>query len=188
MDIANLHAFIAIAETGSFSLAAEQLHLTQPAVSIQIRQIVETIGLSLFAHDGREIALTSAGEELLATVRQLDDVWNRFESAIDELKGLKRGKICIGLAMTSMYFLPRMLGASGRVERPPGVRPSNAGAPPDHLAAEALRHDWPHHAVQQDADRQREHIPGRFVFAVIIAQIAIDAPDRAQIEYCAQQG
>jgi DNA-binding transcriptional LysR family regulator len=67
--------------------------------------------LPLFEQNGREMALTSAGTELLATVRRLDDVWNRFESAIDGLKGLKRGKLRIGLEMTSKYFLPRMLGA-----------------------------------------------------------------------------
>jgi len=106
-----LETFSTVARLGSFTKAAEALHLTQPAVSIQIRQIVETIGLPLFEQNGREMALTSAGSELLATVRRLDDVWNRFESAIDGLKGLKRGKLRIGLEMTSKYFLPRMLGA-----------------------------------------------------------------------------
>lgn len=65
----------------------------------------------LFEQSGREIALTSAGEELLTTVRRLDDVWNRFESAVDQLKGLKRGKLRVGLVTTAKYFLPRMLGA-----------------------------------------------------------------------------
>ena len=106
-----LETFTTVARLCSFTKAATLLHLTQPAVSIQIRQIVEAIGLPLFEHNGREIALTSAGEELLTTARRLNDVWNRFESAIDELKGLKRGKLRIGLAMTSKYFLPRMLGA-----------------------------------------------------------------------------
>jgi DNA-binding transcriptional LysR family regulator len=106
-----LETFSTVARLNSFTKAAEELHLTQPAVSIQIRQISETIGLPLFEQNGREMALTSAGTELLATVRRLDDVWNRFESAIDGLKGLKRGKLRIGLEMTSKYFLPRMLGA-----------------------------------------------------------------------------
>jgi LysR family transcriptional regulator, low CO2-responsive transcriptional regulator len=105
-----LETFAEVARRQSFTKAAETLHLTQPAVSIQIRQIAETIGLPLFEQNGREIALTEAGEELLTTVRDLDDAWNRFESAIDDLKGFKRGKLRVGLVTTAKHFLPRMLG------------------------------------------------------------------------------
>ncbi len=105
-----LETFAEVARQQSFTRAAETLHLTQPAVSIQVRQIAETIGLPLFEQNGREIALTAAGEELLTTVRDLDDAWNRFESAIDDLKGFKRGKLRVGLVTTAKHFLPRMLG------------------------------------------------------------------------------
>jgi DNA-binding transcriptional LysR family regulator len=105
-----LETFSTVARLQSFTRAAEALHLTQPAVSIQIRQIADTIGLPLFEQNGREIALTAAGEEMLATVRELDDIWNRFESAIDDLKGFKRGKLRVGLVTTAKHFLPRMLG------------------------------------------------------------------------------
>ena len=84
-----LETFAEVARQQSFTRAAETLHLTQPAVSIQIRQVAETIGLPLFEQNGREIALTAARWELLTTVRDLDDAWNRFESAIDDLKGFK---------------------------------------------------------------------------------------------------
>lgn len=106
-----LETFAAVSRLNSFTKAADALHLTQPAVSIQIKQISETIGLPLFEQSGRDIALTPAGEELLKTVRSLDDIWNRFESAVDELKGLKRGKLRVALVTTAKYFLPRMLGA-----------------------------------------------------------------------------
>ncbi len=105
-----LETFSVVARLCSFSKAAEALHLTQPAVSIQIKHITDTIGLPLFVQTGRDIALTSAGDELLTTVRSLDDVWSRFESAVDELKGLKRGKLRVALVTTAKYFLPRMLG------------------------------------------------------------------------------
>ena len=105
-----LETFAEVARLKSFTRTAEALHLTQPAMSIQIRQITETLGLPLFEQSGREIALTAAGEELLATVRDLDDAWNRFESAIDDLKGFKRGKLRVGLVTTAKHFLPRMLG------------------------------------------------------------------------------
>jgi DNA-binding transcriptional LysR family regulator len=106
-----LETFAAVARLNSFTKAADFLHLTQPAVSIQIKQVVDTIGLPLFEQSGRDITLTVAGEELLKTVRSLDDVWNRFESAIDGLKGMKRGKLRVALVTTAKYFLPRMLGA-----------------------------------------------------------------------------
>ncbi len=106
-----LQSFEAVARHASYSRAAEELHLTQPAVSIQIRQIAEVLGLPLFEQHGRALRLSAAGEELLATVRRLDDVWNRFESAIEDLKGMKRGRLRVALVTTAMYFLPRLLGA-----------------------------------------------------------------------------
>lgn len=111
ITLRQLETFAAVARLGSFSRAAEALHLTQPAVSIQIRQLAETVGMPLFDQAGRTLRLTAAGDELLATTRRLDDVWNRFESAIDELRGLKRGKLRVALVTTAKYFLPRMLGA-----------------------------------------------------------------------------
>lgn len=106
-----LETFTTVARFGSFSRAAEALHLTQPAVSIQIRQIADLVGLPLFEQTGRDIQLTAAGQELLQTARELDDSWSRFESAIDALKGLRKGRLRVALVTTAKYFLPRMLGA-----------------------------------------------------------------------------
>lgn len=106
-----LETFATVARLGSFSRAAESLHLTQPAVSIQIRQIIDVVGLPLFEQSGRDIRLTAAGQELLQTARELDDSWNRFESAVDALKGLRKGRLRVALVTTAKYFLPRMLGA-----------------------------------------------------------------------------
>ncbi len=111
ITLRQLETFATVARLGSFSRAAEALHLTQPAVSIQIRQLSETVGMPLFDQAGRSPRLTAAGEELLATTRSLDDVWNGFESAIDALRGLKRGTLRVALVTTAKYFLPRMLGA-----------------------------------------------------------------------------
>lgn len=105
-----LETFATVARFGSFSRAAEALHLTQPAVSIQIRQMAGIVGLPLFEPHGREIRLTPAGQELLQTARELEDSWNRFESAVDALKGLKKGRLRVALVTTAKYFLPRMLG------------------------------------------------------------------------------
>ncbi|MBU3697562.1 LysR family transcriptional regulator [Dechloromonas sp.] len=106
-----LETFAQVARLGSFTRAADALHLTQPAISIQIRQIADTLGMPLFEQIGRDISLTPAGQLLMQATRELDDVWNRFESSIDDLKGLKRGKLRVALVTTAKYFLPRMLGA-----------------------------------------------------------------------------
>jgi DNA-binding transcriptional LysR family regulator len=119
MTFRQLETFVAVAHQRSFSKAAEALHLTQPAVSLQIRQIVDTLGLPLFEQSGREVVLTAAGTEMLKAARELDDVWGRFEAAIDDLKGLRRGRLRVALVTTAKYFLPRMLGEFCR--RYPGV-------------------------------------------------------------------
>lgn len=111
LSFRQLETFATVARLGSFSRAAEALHLTQPAVSIQVRQISDLVGLPLFEHTGRNIRLTAAGQELLQTARELDDSWNRFESAVDALKGLNKGRLRVALVTTAKYFLPRMLGA-----------------------------------------------------------------------------
>lgn len=110
LSFRQLETFATVARLGSFSRAAEALHLTQPAVSIQIRQMAKVIGLPLFEQHGREIRLSAAGQELLQTVRELDDSWGRFTSAIDALKGLRKGRLRVALVTTAKYFLPRMLG------------------------------------------------------------------------------
>src|SRR5574343_188880 len=111
LSFRQLETFATVARLGSFSRAAEALHLSQPAVSIQVRQMAEVIGLPLFEQHGRSIRLTPAGQELLLTTRELDDSWGRFESAVDALKGLRKGRLRVALVTTAKYFLPRMLGA-----------------------------------------------------------------------------
>ncbi|MDD3352791.1 LysR family transcriptional regulator [Zoogloea sp.] len=111
ITLRQLETFSTVARLGSFTRAAEALHLTQPAVSIQMRQLSGNVGMALFDTSGRELHLTAAGEALLGTVRALDDVWNRFESSIDALKGLRRGKLRVAMVTTAKYFVPRMLGA-----------------------------------------------------------------------------
>ncbi len=105
-----LETFAAVATSRSFSRAAAQLHLTQPAVSIQVRQVTEAVGMPLLEQIGREISLTPAGEALMAAVRGMDDVWNRLDSTLAEIRGIKRGRLRVGLVTTAKYFLPRMLG------------------------------------------------------------------------------
>lgn len=104
-----LNVFEAVARLLSFSRAAEELHLTQPAVSMQIKQLEENAGLPLFEQLGKKIFLTEAGHELYHYSRAIAQQVAEVESVLGELKGVKRGKLKISVASTANYFAPQLL-------------------------------------------------------------------------------
>jgi DNA-binding transcriptional LysR family regulator len=104
-----LSVFEAVARHLSFSRAAQELHLTQPAVSMQIKQLEENVGTALFEHLGKKIYLTEAGHELYHYSRTIAQQLNEAEEVLAELKGLKRGKLKISVASTANYFAPQLL-------------------------------------------------------------------------------
>lgn len=95
MDLANLNAFIAIAETGSFSEAGERLHLTQPAVSKRIAGLEQQLGVRLFDRLGREIGLTQAGRALLPRAYQILNVLDDTRRALTNLSGEVSGRLTL---------------------------------------------------------------------------------------------
>lgn len=103
--------FEAIARNGSFTRAAEELFLTQPTVSMQIKKLVDTIGLQLFDQIGKRIYLTEAGEILLVTCREIFNSLSNFEMQISDLKGLRQGKLSLAVVSTAKYFAPKLLGS-----------------------------------------------------------------------------
>lgn len=105
-----LKIFNAVARHMSFARAAEELHLTPPALSIQVKQLAEAIGQPLFEQIGKKISLTAAGEVSWATCR---DVLNRLEQLTHELaalQGLEKGNLKLATLATAKYFIPRLLG------------------------------------------------------------------------------
>jgi DNA-binding transcriptional LysR family regulator len=106
-----LAVFEAVARLGSFTRAAEALHLTQPTISIQIKELTEAVGLPLFEQQGRKLRLTETGEDLLLTARAVFDTWSDFETRSAERKGLKRGRLRLSAVTTAEYFLPALLGS-----------------------------------------------------------------------------
>lgn len=104
-----LSVFGAVARLSSFSRAAEELHLTQPAVSMQIKQLEENVGLPLFEQLGKKIFLTEAGHELYHYSRTIAQQLAEAEAVLDEMKGLERGKLKISVASTANYFAPQLL-------------------------------------------------------------------------------
>ena len=104
-----LNVFQSVARNLSFSRAAEELYLTQPAVSMQIKQLEGNISLPLFDQIGKRIFLTDAGDELFHYSRAITQQLADMELALDELKGLERGKLNISVVSTANYFTPNLL-------------------------------------------------------------------------------
>jgi DNA-binding transcriptional LysR family regulator len=106
-----LKVFRAVARHLSFRKAAEELYLSQPAVSLQIKTLEEGVGLRLFDRSGSQISLTPAGETLLGYVERLDALATEAESSLASFRGQVQGRLTIGASLTiAQYVLPRLLG------------------------------------------------------------------------------
>ncbi len=116
MDIANLTAFVSVAETGSFSQASEQLYLTQPAVSKRISALETELDIALFDRIGRSINLTEAGRALLQHARRILQQVEDSKRAIRNLSGHIAGKLSIGTSHhIGLHRLPPVLRAFTRL-------------------------------------------------------------------------
>ncbi|MDM0105396.1 LysR family transcriptional regulator [Variovorax sp. J22R24] len=104
-----LKVFEAVARLLSFSRAAEELHLTQPAVSTQVRKLEEHAGHALFEQFGKKIYLTAAGAELLQIGRAIILQFEAAESAMTQFKGVSGGRLNVGVISAGDYFFPRLL-------------------------------------------------------------------------------
>lgn len=105
-----LQLFLALAETGSITAAARACHVTQPTVSMQLKDLAESVGLPLFAQLGKRLHLTDAGEALVSAAQSMSNEWAAFEQKVNGLKGLKQGRLRIAVVSTAKYFVPGMLG------------------------------------------------------------------------------
>ncbi len=111
LTLKQLRILDAIATHGSYTKAAEAMHMTQPAVSMQIKQLEEQTGLPLFERLGKKVRITEAGRELLQHARAIQQQLAEARQAIEELRGLKRGSLHLTMASTANYFTPRLLAA-----------------------------------------------------------------------------
>lgn len=111
MEIRQLRAFVAIAESGTFTAGAVRVHVTQAAVSMQIRQLEGEVGAKLFIRAPRNVILTEAGEKLLERARHMLLDHDAALEEIAELAGAKRGRLRIGSASAGVTadILPRLL-------------------------------------------------------------------------------
>jgi len=111
MEIRQLRAFIAIAELGTFTAGAQRVHVTQAAISMQIRQLENELGAKLFIRAPRRVMLTEAGEQLLQRARQILRDHDAAVDEIAELAGAERGRLRVGSAsaMVTTDVLPKLL-------------------------------------------------------------------------------
>ncbi len=118
--VRQLQIFEAAARALSFSRAAQVLHLTQPAVSMQIRQLEHFAGVPLFERTGRRLRLTDAGDELVQHARGVLRALEDADEAFAAMKGLRGGRVRLALVSTAKYFAPRLIARF--VQTHPGVQ------------------------------------------------------------------
>jgi LysR family transcriptional regulator, low CO2-responsive transcriptional regulator len=111
MTLRQMRVFAAVARNLSFTRAARELHLTQPAVSQQVKLLEGEIGLPLFEQIGRKVHLAPAGAELLRYTEQAMELLRQAGESLSAMRGLKRGVLKLGAVSTAKYFAPSLLSA-----------------------------------------------------------------------------
>jgi len=109
VTLRQLRTFAELARCQSFTAAAKALHLTQPAVSMQVRQLEDAAGLPLVEQLGRRIHLTEAGRELLPYAGGIAELLREAGDAMKALQGIGGGELSIAVTSTAKYFAPRLL-------------------------------------------------------------------------------
>lgn len=114
-----LEIFAAVARLESLTRAGEELHLTQPAVSMQVHQLEDVLGLPLVELEGRRIRLTEAGREFAGHVEDVLERAQNLEEIAARWRGVRSGRVRLGVVSTAKYFVPRLLGEFLRAH--PGI-------------------------------------------------------------------
>ncbi len=128
LNIHEMNVFLTAAETQNFSEAARQLHMTQPAVSMQIQSLEQRLGVNLFDRSGRRIQLSEAGETLMPMARELVDMSLRIEEAMMSLGGDVVGHLKLGCSTTAgKYILPQLIARFRRMHPRVQVTVYNSG-------------------------------------------------------------
>ena len=105
MDLGELQVFLTVAKEGSFSRAAERLYRTQPAVSLAIRKLEDSLGQPLFVRGARPVRMTDAGTLLREYAERLINLRDEVKKSLMELDGLKRGELSLGVNESSIHAL-----------------------------------------------------------------------------------
>lgn len=143
VEVHELRVFLAAAEEENFSAAARKLHLSQPAISFQIQGLEQRLGVQLFQRNGKRIALTEAGQNLLPLAREMLDLSTRIEETMCAGQGIVRGHVTIGCSTSpGKYVLPLLIGAFRQKY------------PEAHFSVQVMTR----HEVEEDLLKQQLHI------------------------------
>lgn len=121
LTLRQLQCFSAVAQNLSFTRAAEKLHLTQPAVSMQVRQLELQTGIVLTEQLGKQIHLTEAGDEVFRYARSILQQVDEMDDVLNKMKGLAGGQLRIAAISSANYFAPKLLGVFHRRHHDVGV-------------------------------------------------------------------
>jgi LysR family transcriptional regulator for metE and metH len=144
LTLKQMRGFVAAVNSGSASAAARELHLTPPAISLQLRDLENAIGLPLLERSESGLTTTLAGQELLELSTSIQDSLDRFGEVIADLKGVDHGVVAVGVVSTARYFAPTVLAEfmkifpQVKVQLMVGNRQTII-APPDHPLAKKQR-------------------------------------------------
>ncbi len=122
LTLRQLQVFESVARHLSLSRAAEELHLSQPGVSMQLKKLSEAVSHPLLEQNGKRVRLTDQGQELVTMAREILGSMKRYELSLVARQGLTGGSLRIVAITTASYFMPRLLGDFSR--RHPGVKAS----------------------------------------------------------------
>jgi DNA-binding transcriptional LysR family regulator len=117
-----LQIFEAIARLSSFTRASEELYLTQPTVSMQMKKLSDTVGAPLVEHVGKKVLLTEDVRELAQATREIFSILDRYTMSVAQRQGLEKGKLRLMAVTTASYFAPRLLGDFAKLH--PGIEVS----------------------------------------------------------------
>lgn len=109
ITLRQMRGFETVVDRGSISAAARHLHLTAPAVSLQLRDLEQTIGIPLLERSVSGLVPTLAGQQLLSLTREINDHMIQFAEIITELRGEDHGVVAVGVVSTARYFAPTVL-------------------------------------------------------------------------------
>ena len=138
-SLVQLRSLEAVVRLGGVGRAARALHLAQPTVSTQLKELSAALGLALLVPQGRKLVPTAVGERLAETVRAMGAAWQAFEDDAAALQGLHRGRLRIAAVTTTEYFLPDLLGPFAR--QYPGITIELAVENRDAVVARLARGD-----------------------------------------------
>jgi len=121
ITLRQMQIFEAVVRLGGFTRAAEELHLTQPTVSMQITKLCEVLGLELLEQSGRKTSATTVGGQVYSDIQEILDRVAALGERADDMKGIVQGELKVAVITTAAYLMPHLMGKF--IEDHPAVTP-----------------------------------------------------------------